>query len=368
MQIDIFVTKFKPIAAPLEKPFLQVPQRPRFASDPVPFEDLQPPLPSFARGGISSHLFESSESLDSQDSYQSDVDLTYYTGESEGPIPPDDVGLAHESHILELTNFDGDNDTALPGENNLSRKVKKEGNHRRAQSRRVGTALAAKKELEERTVWLTNPGGLGGIVNRPPATPAISRQSMDRPVPFPIYASSDNKWPEISVDTTYVSPQSPTRSRRQSIYPESTFSCGGHTPVDRKVAASSLYSTTTWGSSRALLSSSAPDGSLDLIELDISEEEAQDINVVAEYARPGKPKLDRILADEVEQSKGSVVVACKIYFHLLLYIANLFYPGCGPTSLNAMVRKIIAAQIDPARIWRGDMRGSITLVSEEFEY
>lgn len=33
-----------------------------------------------------------------------------------------------------------------------------------------------------------------------------------------------------------------------------------------------------------------------------------------------------------------------------------------------MVRKVIAAQIDPGRIRRGDMRGSITLVSEEFEY
>ena len=37
-------------------------------------------------------------------------------------------------------------------------------------------------------------------------------------------------------------------------------------------------------------------------------------------------------------------------------------------SLNAMVRKIVAAQIDPGRIRRGDMRGSIALISEEFEY
>jgi hypothetical protein len=105
------------------------------------------------------------------------------------------------------------------------------------------------------------------------------------------------------------------------------------------------------GSSRGLLSSFAPDASLDSIQFDISEEEVRDINVVAEHARLGKPKLDRILADEVEQSEGSVMVAC-----------------CGPTSLNAMVRKIIVAQIDPGRVWRGDMRGSISLVSEEFEY
>ena len=44
------------------------------------------------------------------------------------------------------------------------------------------------------------------------------------------------------------------------------------------------------------------------------------------------------------------------------------FKGCGPTSLNAMVRKTIAAQINPSRIRRGDMRGMIALVSEEFEY
>jgi hypothetical protein len=42
--------------------------------------------------------------------------------------------------------------------------------------------------------------------------------------------------------------------------------------------------------------------------------------------------------------------------------------GCGPASLDAMVRKSIAFQIDPGRIRRGDMRGSISLVSAEFQY
>jgi hypothetical protein len=42
--------------------------------------------------------------------------------------------------------------------------------------------------------------------------------------------------------------------------------------------------------------------------------------------------------------------------------------GCGPTSLNAVMRNAIAKQINPTRVRQGDMRGSITLVSEEFEY
>ncbi len=42
--------------------------------------------------------------------------------------------------------------------------------------------------------------------------------------------------------------------------------------------------------------------------------------------------------------------------------------GCGPTSLDAVMRKVVAAQIDPQKVRRGDMRGSIALFSEEFSY
>lgn len=41
--------------------------------------------------------------------------------------------------------------------------------------------------------------------------------------------------------------------------------------------------------------------------------------------------------------------------------------GCGPTSLNAMVRKAISAEIDPSRIFCGGHHRYIELVSEEFE-
>ncbi|KAG0707711.1 ferric reductase like transmembrane component-domain-containing protein [Suillus ampliporus] len=346
LQIDIFVTNFKPIAMKESDMHpLQVPQRPLFTSEPVHFEDLQPPHPSFARSDRPYLRSDSSDSIESHESYESDVDLSYYAGESEDdPIPPEDVGLAHESRILELTNFDGDNDTAMPGERSLSRKLKKESTVRRARSRKVATALA-KKEPTGR------PNNFGRAADR---ASDVLRKDYFR---YPQFRKGGGLI--YQRNTSFASPismygDSPTRGR-QSTYPESTFSHDGRSTVVR--GGTSIYSTNSWeaksdaGSSRGLLSSSAPDGSLDSIQFDISEEEAQDINVVAEYARPGKPKLERILADEVEQSKGSVVVAC-----------------CGPTSLNAMVRKIIAAQIDPARVRRGDMRGSITLVSEEFEY
>ena len=43
----------------------------------------------------------------------------------------------------------------------------------------------------------------------------------------------------------------------------------------------------------------------------MDEQEAVDVNVVSEHARLGKPKLDKLIADEVQVSKGAVVVACQ---------------------------------------------------------
>jgi hypothetical protein len=351
LQIDIFITNFKPVALKESDLLpLQVPQRTFFASEPVHFKGLQPPYPSFARGDPT---FLRSGSSDSIDNDESDVDLSYYTGEPGDPMTPEeDIGLAHESHMLELTNFDGDDDTALPGEHNLSRKVKKEGKLRRAQSR---------KFANKRTVRLlespSRPNSMQLAANRVSVISATS--GTDRLLPLSI--NSNKRWSEISMDTftspTSIYGDSPTCGH-QSTHPESTFSLRGHpSPVGRAGASTPTYSAGSWdcksdvGSSRGLLPSSAPNGLLEPVQFDISEEEVLDMNVVAEHTRPGKPKLDRILADEVERSQGPVMVAC-----------------CGPTSLNAMVRKIIAAQIDPGRVWQGDMRGSISLISEEFEY
>ncbi|KAG8790567.1 hypothetical protein FRC12_011533 [Ceratobasidium sp. 428] len=92
-------------------------------------------------------------------------------------------------------------------------------------------------------------------------------------------------------------------------------------------------------------------GGLDEPVLEMDEDEAEDVGVVAEMARPGKPKLPRILADEVEKAGGEIIVAC-----------------CGPTSLNAAMRKFVADQIDVGKVWRGDMSGAIKLVSEDYEW
>ncbi|KAF5377054.1 hypothetical protein D9757_007741 [Collybiopsis confluens] len=99
-------------------------------------------------------------------------------------------------------------------------------------------------------------------------------------------------------------------------------------------------------------------------------QEMRDVAAVSVKVRPGKPKLDRILHDEVEQARGSVIVHVRspsLFFFSCTKVIRMFL-GCGPLSFNAVVRKAIAFEINPDRIRRGDRRGHIELVSEEFEF
>jgi len=87
------------------------------------------------------------------------------------------------------------------------------------------------------------------------------------------------------------------------------------------------------------------------VTLQMEENERQDVNIISEYAWQGKPNIDAIIAEEVATSQGSIIVA-----------------SGGPTPLCMRVNKSIAAMIDPSRVRRGDMRGSITHISEEYKY
>ncbi len=42
--------------------------------------------------------------------------------------------------------------------------------------------------------------------------------------------------------------------------------------------------------------------------------------------------------------------------------------ACGPLSLTAVVRKVVATQIHPTTVWKGDERGYIHFFSEEFAF
>lgn len=401
LQIDIFVTNVKPVPPPKRAP---APTRISFVPPPKPTEknvELEPPHPVFVQEA------SPRSSISSEDSGEdTDVDLSYYTGgyEEEGE-------LGHEEHILDLTNFEGDNDTALPGEAQFNLSVKQEGRARRRNTRRMTMAVMAKHELIYKATELQydSPGQSSSQLVRaslPPintdASSSPRRPNLDiniTDVPLsprgpltpitatPMTATPNSAHPLIDPfrDTGMSSPR---HSRNLSAL---GYGAGASTPASRRVSQalseqsvdtpitpasrfgsrSRLSVWTDTDSFAALVPSGDVEAVREQLRLDLDDTEVDDVGIVAERARPGKPKLDRILADEVERAKGAVAVACEYPRCVMCAAAGDLLTrvlGCGPTSLDAMIRKVIAAQINPGRIRRGDMRGSITLFSEEFSY
>lgn len=380
LQIDIFVTNAKPMMRAL-------------STKRLPADPLAPPAPRFVIEDTSPgvkhekgrHSPSSSiVSSDTEDDDDSMVDLSYY----ESDVANEERGeLGHDEHILDLTNFEDDDDTALPGEAALSLAVREEGKKRRSIWRR-SMALTGKSEADARASMYSAAGvrssmysttsmrssvrllddGAATPALRASALPAIPEASSSHThlySPSPLSAASTSTptsaHPLLGSTPHFSFPPSPSPARAPSPPPPPP---SGAPPSGKRVSfgaappplaraesprpESAVSQVSDAHSLAALVSEEA---AAERIRLDLDEEDVADISMVAERARGGRPNFHKILADEVEQAKGSVIVGC-----------------CGPTSLNAVVRKSIAAQINPGRIRDGDYRGHISLVAEDFGY
>jgi hypothetical protein len=85
--------------------------------------------------------------------------------------------------------------------------------------------------------------------------------------------------------------------------------------------------------------------------IDMDQSENMDLQVVAELARPGYPKLDTILRQEAQQSQGQVLVS-----------------ACGPANLGTLVRSIASKQINISEIRKGHLNGNISVICEAYSY
>jgi hypothetical protein len=253
-------------------------------------------------------LDEDDEFVDDQIPDDDFVDLSYYTGEY------NETGeFGHEEHRLDLTNFDGENDDRLPGETTLNHTLKKEGTIRRALTRKTRVHhRKGKSSLEERPV-----SGSG-------APHALPLGDWDASGPRDRFTDGSLDWERKTVSSAFSHASS-------------------QQPLVRKASKG--------------------------VELELGGQEMRDVNVMTEFALPGRPKIDSILKDEAGRTSGRVVVACE---WLALFTTrrwdSIWVLGCGPATLNAVVRKAVAAQINPSRIRQGDYGGSIDLVVEDFSY
>ncbi|THH11576.1 hypothetical protein EW146_g7990 [Bondarzewia mesenterica] len=390
LQIDVFVTNFQPSSGRF--PFSPyTPITPSTAATDV--NVFAPPVPRFVKEAI--HAAGRSRDSDGEDPHESSddtvdsyVDLSYYTGGFVGDSEERVGELGHEEDVLDLTNFDGDNDERIPGELSMNNTVKREGRKRRATSRysRMGRGMGKSAfSFDEHAA-----AGTSGTLSSPtsPPTKYVSLQNPSNRASAKLEGHSRNEsndswrlFHEVDLGNPSDVPsggrtplsvaipssrhsQVPFRPQTHHSRPTSYLHPDTSKPdvdVRRDFALSPVTPKTAEWDSRsiasdlnsvhALMPQVGAGASGEQLQLQLDEGEMQDISVMAEFAMPGRPKLDMILQDEVGNASGTVAVAC-----------------CGPTTLNAVMRKLVAAQIDPARIRRGDMSGSISFVSEEFAY
>lgn len=386
LQVDIFVTNPTPVArtprpqsiASLSS--LASPSSPTTSSATIAHTEvdshLAPPVSRFTRRGDGATSGSESERSDVSSAF----DLSYYASTTDG-IDEDALD------ITDLTNWDGDNDSALPGERRLSRQVKQAGRHRRTLSRRLSQSIAAKpgvtleKEkaglrppsLASRMRWSTrstdkllnqahtmSPLAEEGAtpsetLSEVPLGPLSKAQAPRSRSPQPHHRLSHPHHPVHPYEQAehLVHGHSPlvpsdvtqekggsgrNRASWISNFPGSDEGAFADDTDSATLASISRPHTPNWDA-RSRASSAA--GLLDTggplspgtpytpaspnvsgrghsrqntetdVRLEVEAREMRDLNVVSEFVRPGHPRLDRLLADEVERSQGALVVGCE---------------------------------------------------------
>lgn len=96
--------------------------------------------------------------------------------------------------------------------------------------------------------------------------------------------------------------------------------------------------------------------------------ELEDVVIVAEDVKPRKPQLAHILEYELAEAVGSLLVTCKCILEDVFLVSGLLSDslGCGPVSLDALVRETVAVKMTEEE--REANGKTITYYSEEFGY
>ncbi|GAA5875926.1 hypothetical protein JCM3774_005819 [Rhodotorula dairenensis] len=374
LQVDLFVTHDAQGAGQATR--LPKESVASMAGMPGSTDDLAPPTAPFARRarpGLSTGRDSfSSANSDWSDGEYSDSSMQPGGGggvpvRSRGPPPLPAEFQEEVDSVTDLVLFEGEDETLPAAEARMSAQLKKEGKLRRALSRR----------------------GQGGSLRRTAASHHLSGTSPNVPLP-----TNDPSFEALPLDyrDDYCGPYGPPppgdegassialqASQGDLGYPSrvshtraSSYDFSGGYDDAETNTLGGADSGSTYGlvkhagrsgrfASEASLANlsgpplqpgpSAPPPANDGFFIDVSDAEQLDIDAVAELAKTGYPHLKQILDDEVERSRGKTVVAC-----------------CGPPSLNSVVRNLVAKKIDLKRVSKGDPRGQVSLVVEDFAF
>jgi hypothetical protein len=295
------------------------PEKPYSQGGAADSEVFLPPQPKYARSGLASR----SSSVDSTDSMSMHSGESGYVDLSE-QVPeygdeerdPNDPEMATQNYVLDLTNFEGDDDAAIPGEDMFNRRIMKTGKARRRKTRKAAKAESARRDLQERA-------GSGETRGRPGFQHSHS-SSGDFLTPG---AAHERRYSASTIDSDMLPisrpgsrPPSPPGDTA-SIASHATYVGGEHRKSysEDMVRAPSPAFAKEFGLSndQESLRSLVVDAE-DTVKLEVDDRELHDVSVVSEHARAGRPKFDKILAAEMEIATGSIIVACESLLRFLL--------------------------------------------------
>ena len=278
---------------------------------------LQPPRPGFAAAGPR-------------------YDPQYYPADSDDEQLSGVHATANES-ALDFVMFDEDDEIQpTAAEATFSNRVEKEGNIRRARSRRE--ANSRKRRSKESASAHSYPPTSDDEGMHPAYPHAHSYHSELSAADSPMLTGSENHYADAR------------RNKRQSDQ-NTVYSTQGLLSNTVSASASTIFRD-----------------EIDDIDLDVSAQNEEDTGIIAGLARKGRPNLDAIFDDEIAKATGKIVVACaSLALARCFAFSNYASIGCGPTALNVKVRNMVASRISISRIAKGDQRGNISLVVEDFQ-
>lgn len=286
LQIDLFVTNDTPRQS-RRRPSAQ----PLGAFDST--DELAPPTAPFARQGRSgspsrdSLASEGSDWSDAEESPSHSRQFKTMSGYGE-----------HVDSVTDLVLFEGEEAERTPAEVEVSAKLKKEGKLRRALSRRGGKDVTAPSAPLRHTNHSTQ-----RLYESPQAPDSFEALPLDH------HDSS----PSLHNDSPYA-PRSASFGDIGHGHQSPSMHFDDHSEVqtlgDNSSTRHFFGGRSRQNSAGDLAGSHANDSNQGFF-LDVTEAEQQDLDVVAELARPGYPRLEQILDDEVQRSAGKTMVACE---------------------------------------------------------
>ncbi|GAA6060092.1 hypothetical protein JCM10212_003500 [Sporobolomyces blumeae] len=328
LQIDLFVTNDTPRTSRGRHRQRDDPYAPPGSTD-----DLAPPTAPFARaarGGSPSRDSLASEASDWSDAEESPTQSRQFT-----QMP--DYG-DHVDSVTDLVLFEGEEEERTAAELEVSAKLKKEGKLRRALSRRGQSVLQARRRSSAAPLAPT--ARLQQTYDHQDSFEALPLDHGDSSAhPHYPYSMASPSFGDIGY---HASP-----SLNFDDHSDLGTLAGGDAASTRHLVGGRSQRNSVAGPDvDPIRLSTVRD---DEFFLDVTAAEREDLDFVAELARPGYPRLKQILDDEVHRSVGKTIVAC-----------------CGPSSLNTLVRNLVASRIDLKKVARGDPRGQVSIVDFSF--